>query len=81
MDLLNTEHINPSDVDIEAMESQLFNHPDPYDLGETDRIDPELQEKTIVRSSVCFEIADYIKLDDSKLKVLITNVDTSEWHG
>ena len=62
------------------MEELWFNNPDPYDLAETDRPDlqetdrPDLQE-TVIRSSTRFEIANYMKLDDSKLTALISNID------
>ncbi|KAF8814243.1 hypothetical protein BYT27DRAFT_7082634, partial [Phlegmacium glaucopus] len=36
LDLLNTENVNPKDVDTAALEEHLFNHPDPYDLEETE---------------------------------------------
>ncbi|KAF8909049.1 hypothetical protein CPB84DRAFT_1843388 [Gymnopilus junonius] len=42
LDLLNTENVDPKDVDIEAIEKQLFNHPDPYDLTEADHADEVL---------------------------------------
>jgi hypothetical protein len=72
MDLLNTDNVEPQDT--AAIEELWFNNPDPYDLAETDRIDPDLQE-TIIRSSTRFDIAKYVKLDDSKLMALISNVD------
>jgi hypothetical protein len=75
LDLLNTENVNPHDMDMEALESQLFNHPDPYDLEETNRIDPTLQVM-VTRSTTHFAIADYVKLDDRNLKALITNIDS-----
>ena len=75
LDLVNSNHIDPNDVDIAAVEDQLFNHPDPYDLEETERVDPALQER-IVRSTTRFDIADYIKLDDPELKALITKIDS-----
>ena len=74
MDLLNADNIEPADVDIAGREQQLFNHPDPYDLDETERVDEALRP-TIVRSSLSFDIAKYIKIDDPKLTALITKVD------
>ncbi len=74
MDLLNAENVEPQSEDSAAMEEFWFNNPDPYDLAETERIDPALQE-TVIQSSTRFEIATYVKLDDSKLKALITNLD------
>ncbi|KIM40876.1 hypothetical protein M413DRAFT_445654 [Hebeloma cylindrosporum] len=74
MDLLNADNIEPADVDIAGQEQQLFDHPDPYDLEETERVDEALRPTT-VRSSSCFEIAEYIKFDDPKLIALITKVD------
>ena len=76
MDLLNTENVNPTDVDIESIEDHLFNHPDPYDLDETDRVDEALQ-MSVSCSSTRLDIADYVKLDDTKLKALITKVDSA----
>lgn len=75
MDLINENNLEPNDIDITMMEEQLFNHPDPYDLAETERIDPALQEITI-RSSTCFEVGNFVRLDDRKLIALITNVDS-----
>ena len=79
MDLLNTNNIEPQD-DTAAMEQLWFNNPDPYDLAETDsdRIHPDLKlqpEENIIRSSTRFDIAYYVKLNDSKLTDLISNVD------
>jgi hypothetical protein len=59
LDLLNCDHVTmliPKML-ISPVEDQLFNHPDPYDLKETERIDPALQER-VVRSTTC--VADYI---------------------
>jgi len=80
MDLLNAENVDPSEVNTAAMEEQLFNHPDPYNLDETDspRISDTLQiwSQTIVRSRVRFDITDYVKLGDSMLNDLISNMDS-----
>jgi len=72
MDLLNTNNVEPQDS--EAMEELWFNNPDPYDLAETDRVNADLQE-TVIRSSTRFDVVQYVKLDDSKLTALISNVD------
>ena len=72
MDLLNSDNVKPQDT--VAMEELWFNNPDPYDLAETDRIHPDLQENTI-RSLTRFDIANYVKLNDCKLTNLISNVD------
>ena len=77
LDLLNTNHVNPKDVNIAAVEDQLFNHPDPYDLEETEHIDLALQER-VVRSTTHFDVANYIKLYDPELKALITKVDSQD---
>jgi len=53
----------------------LFNHPDPYDLEETEHIDPALQER-VVCLTTHFDVANYIKLNDLELKALITKVDS-----
>ena len=52
------------------MQELWFNNPDPYDLAEIDRLDPDLQE-TVVWSSTRFEIANYVKIDDDKLTTYI----------
>lgn len=75
MDLVNEENVEPV-LDAAALENLWFNNPDPYDLAETDRVDPALQEPVISRSSTRFAISEYVKLDDSKLTALISNVDT-----
>ncbi|KAJ7658978.1 hypothetical protein B0H14DRAFT_2659250, partial [Mycena olivaceomarginata] len=36
MDLVHEENISPSAADQDALEDLLFNHPDPFDLAETD---------------------------------------------
>ena len=59
LDLLNTENVEPSDVDIAAIENHLFNTP--YDLDETERVDEALQVR-VVRSSTRLNIADYVKM-------------------
>ncbi|KAJ7106767.1 hypothetical protein C8R44DRAFT_745221 [Mycena epipterygia] len=67
MDLLHNENISPSEFDRDALEDLLFNHPDPYDLAETDRYDlPQ-----VTRSQPVFAIAEYIKLDSSALAELL----------
>ncbi|TFK58643.1 hypothetical protein BDN72DRAFT_906549 [Pluteus cervinus] len=76
MDLLHTDNVEPMEVNIAVLEEQLFNSPDPYDLAETERVHEELQD-LVIRSSVRFDIADYVKLQDPKLIALITNVDTA----
>ncbi|KAF8882605.1 hypothetical protein CPB84DRAFT_1851161 [Gymnopilus junonius] len=76
LDLLNTENIAPNEADIEALEEELFNQPDPYDLAKTDQADAALDDDIpITRSSTRFDIAEFIKLDDAKLKALLLNVD------
>jgi len=75
MDLVNAKNVDPKDIDTAQWEEYLFNHPDPYDLDEVDRVDKVLQAPPVVRSSQRFDISDYVKLSDSKLRSLITNVD------
>jgi len=77
MDLLNTNNIKPANADIAVMEELWFNNPDPYDLDETERTDIDLRSPPVIHSSTHFDIADYVKLDDSKLASLITKVDTA----
>ena len=72
MDLVNTDNVEPQDT--LAMEEFWFNNQDPYDLNETDRIDPVLQEN-VTRSSTQFDVANYVKLDNGKLAALISKVD------
>ncbi|KAF5362661.1 hypothetical protein D9758_009576 [Tetrapyrgos nigripes] len=78
-DLLNAENLEPKEADLAGLEEQWFNNPDPYDLGETDRVDDSLKvdddNMTVIRSQIRFNIAEYIKLDDKKLISLLTNVD------
>ena len=58
------------------MEELWFNNPDPYDLAETDRVDADLRvQEVVLRSSTRFDIAHYVKLNDSKLTALISHVD------
>jgi hypothetical protein len=75
MDLLNEENISPSTVDKEALEELLFNHPDPYDLAETDRLnlnDPlEATGPAVTRTQTVFAISEYIKLDSPALGELL----------
>ena len=75
MDLVNADNVEPQVADMAAMEELWFNNPDPYDLDETDRTDPVLQE-TVTRSSTRFDVADYVKLDDANLIKLISHVDS-----
>lgn len=76
MDLVNTENLEPREVDITVLEESLFNNPDPYDLGETDRVDDELNiPDFVMRTSTHFEIRDIVQLGNEKLIQLITNVD------
>jgi len=78
LDLLNAENIDPKDTDVAALEEHLFNNPDPYDLDETERVDEALQSLPFVtRSSIRFDVADFVKLHDPDLKALITKVDTT----
>lgn len=76
MDLLNSDNIEPSEVNTTAMEEQLFNNPDPYNLDETDSTHVDDAPQFVVRSRVRFDIANYVKLDDPLLKDLISKVDS-----
>ncbi|KAJ6583941.1 hypothetical protein DFH09DRAFT_1075558 [Mycena vulgaris] len=69
MDLLHEENVAPSAVDKEALSELLFNHPDPYDLAETDRLDAG--RTPVQRSTTTFDIAEYIKLDSPALATLM----------
>ena len=77
MDLIHAENVTSTAPDsMAAMEELWFNNPDPYDLDESlsTCVDPALQT-SVVRSSVRFDIAKYIKLTNPKLVAMITNVD------
>jgi hypothetical protein len=57
---------------------QWFDHPDPYDLAETERVAQELVQDDlfiIFRSSTRFLVGDYVKLSDPDLVALVTQVD------
>ncbi|KAJ6503068.1 hypothetical protein DFH09DRAFT_1335600 [Mycena vulgaris] len=69
MDLLHEENVAPSAVDKEALSELLFNHPDPYGLAETDRLDAG--RTPVQRSTTTFDIAEYIKLDSPALATLM----------
>ena len=57
MDLLNAENVEPQGT--AAREELWFNNPDPYDLNETDRVDPVLQETVISDLPLGLNIAKY----------------------
>ncbi|KAL0068891.1 hypothetical protein AAF712_003884 [Marasmius tenuissimus] len=87
MDLINTDNVEPQvptdTAAVEALEQTWFNHPDPYDLDETDRIDSALQQQTaaiptITRSSITFDVAEYVQLKDSRLIALLTDVNVGD---
>jgi hypothetical protein len=72
MDLLNTENADPTEVDIASIEDCLFTHPDTYNLERPDRVDEDLQILVNVTcSSTCFDVANYVKLDNTRLKALM----------
>ncbi|KAF8146575.1 hypothetical protein K438DRAFT_1990481 [Mycena galopus ATCC 62051] len=75
MDLIHEENVCPSAVDKDALEELLFNHPDPYDLAETDRInfsDPStLINPAVTRSTTTFAISEYVKLESTALAELL----------
>ena len=50
MGLVNAGNVEPQEVDISVLEEQWFNHPDLYDLLETEHMDEELQAM-IIQSS------------------------------
>ena len=76
MDLVHADNVEPQDADISVLEEQWFNHPDLYDLSETEHVDEELQA-TMIQTSQHFDVADYMKLNDPKLVALIKSVDTT----
>ncbi|KAJ6459105.1 hypothetical protein C8R45DRAFT_1109805 [Mycena sanguinolenta] len=74
MDLIHEENVSPSDVDKEALEELLFNHPDPFHLAKAERINftgSESDKPTVTRSQTTFAITEYIKLDSKTLAELI----------
>ena len=68
MDLIHEENISPSTVDQEAIDELLFNHPDPYDIAETERLN---FGPAVVRSQTVFAITQYIKLESPALAELM----------
>ncbi|KAJ7769542.1 hypothetical protein B0H14DRAFT_2632752 [Mycena olivaceomarginata] len=73
MDLVNDKNLDiNSPTDIAALEELWFNAPDPYDLSEADRCPPDAP--FVMRSTSCFEISDYVKLDSPGLSELIGEV-------
>ncbi|KAJ7271555.1 hypothetical protein C8J57DRAFT_1507457 [Mycena rebaudengoi] len=72
MDLINEENVSPSMADKEAYDELLFNHPDPFDLAETERVSfTDSQVPSVVRSHTRFAITEYIKLESSALAELL----------
>lgn len=74
MDLVHEENISPSAADQDALEDLLFNHPDPFDLAETERVDfsdPPAGATVVTRSQTVFAIGEYIKLDSAALAQLL----------
>ncbi|KAJ7182160.1 ribonuclease H-like domain-containing protein [Mycena filopes] len=69
MDLINEENISPATVDQAALEELLFNHPDPYDLAETERL--AFGSPAVVRTHTVFAISEYVKLESPVLAELI----------
>ena len=55
----NADNVEPQEVDILVMEEQWFNHPDLYDLLETECVDKELQA-TIIGTSQHQEILEIL---------------------
>lgn len=67
MDLLNPDPGLQDDA--VAQEQTWFNHPDPYDLNEADRVVPH--QTMVVRTSIRFAVTDFISLDSPALTALI----------
>ncbi|KAG6876045.1 hypothetical protein C0992_001195, partial [Termitomyces sp. T32_za158] len=75
MDLLNDDDITPLDTNIERLEAEWFEAVDPYDLGETKRMDAaKPDEAQIVRCNNRWKIADLVKLDSPSLGALIARL-------
>ncbi|KAJ6568148.1 hypothetical protein B0H10DRAFT_2238285 [Mycena sp. CBHHK59/15] len=71
MDLIHEVNVSPSEIDKEALEELLFQHPDPYDLAETERVDLSDPRPAMARSSTVFAVADYVKLDSPEVAELL----------
>ncbi len=74
MDLLNEENISPS-IDTAILEQEWFDHPDPYDLAESVRIDAgNPDDARIERCSGQWKVASFVKLDSPALASLIKHL-------
>ena len=72
MDLLNEDNVSPADVDTTRLEDEWFNHSDPYDLAESDRVDAtNPDDLNIVRCSTKWKAADFVKLISASLTSLM----------
>lgn len=72
MDLLNEENISPLDT---VLEQEWFDHPDPYDLAESARIDAgNPDDARIERCSGRWKVASFVKLDSPVLAALIKHL-------
>ncbi|KAJ6557422.1 hypothetical protein B0H10DRAFT_1967323 [Mycena sp. CBHHK59/15] len=71
MDLIHEVNVSPSEIDKDALEELLFQHPDPYDLAETERVDLSDPRPAMARSSTVFAVADYVKLDSPEVAELL----------
>jgi hypothetical protein len=77
LDLLNDDDVTPQDSDREALEQALFNQPDPYDLGETDRVDKAISSGSdtlprVIRSATHWAVEEYVRLDSVSLTKIIS---------
>jgi hypothetical protein len=65
LDLLNDDNVAPQEGDREALEQALFNQPDPYDLGETDRVEKAISSALdamprVIRSTTHWAVKEYV---------------------
>ncbi|KAJ7748145.1 hypothetical protein B0H14DRAFT_3604380 [Mycena olivaceomarginata] len=83
LDLLNDDNVAPQEGDREALEQALFNQPDPYDLGETDRVEKTISSgldamPRVIRSATHWAVEEYVRLDSASLTKIISAGKTKE---
>ncbi|KAG6886812.1 hypothetical protein C0992_002192 [Termitomyces sp. T32_za158] len=75
MDLLNEDNILPADIDIDRLETEWFEAPDPFDLAKTDHANlANLDGNHIVRCNDRWRIAELVRLDSPTLAALIAHL-------
>jgi hypothetical protein len=83
LDFLNDDNVVPQEGDREALEQALFNQPDPYDLGETDRVEKAISSgldaiPQVIRSATYWAVEEYVRLDSASLTKIISAGKTKE---